>query len=183
MKHSIISMLALAVLLALGTGCKKKSCEEWPEGYKLYRTDSGKDVADCHAPLLKGWKESTDFDHNTARYWMELTPVQGVADVQLNAGPNGEHFKPGSTFELASTNGGTSQEPNRMYVVANAIWYDQVVEYWAPTFGVATISAIDTTAGTISMEVEFGIENTGSSAEAQHYRMELEDYPMPWNWR
>ena len=182
MKHAIIVMLAL--LAVASTGCKKeKSCEEWPEGYKLYRTDSGEDVADCHVPLLKGWIESTDYGPNEARYWMELTPIQGRFDIQLNAGPDGEHFKAGSTFELFGTTGNPTQQPNRLHIATNAEWYDQVVEYWAPTFGNATVSAIDANSGTISLEVELGIKNTGSSQEEEHYRMELEDYPMPWNWR
>ena len=177
-------ILALMVCLALGiSGCKKKSCEDWPEGFELYRTDSGKDVADCHTPLLKGWKESTIYGPDNARYWMELTPVQGLVDIQMNAGPSDEHFKPGTTFELAGTTGNPTQQPNKLYMKVNAQWYDQTVEYWSPTFANATVSAMDTTSGNISLEIEFGIKNTGSSGEEQHYRMELIDYPMPWNWR
>ncbi len=175
-KRLLVALIALGALTF--ASCKKNQCkDEWPEGFEFYETTSGKDEASCFTPLLKG-KYKHDPNGQHFGYQMELTPQQGVADFQINAGETG-HFQAPRSYVLNT--GNVSDESHQLHVSVNTQWVDQVnTHYYAPS-GSCNLEKVDTVAGTVSLTLEYEIAPAGREAEKKAYRVELEDYPMPWN--
>lgn len=169
--------MALGMLTA--TSCKKKNpCkEEWPEGFEFFETTSGEAEASCTTPIMRG-KYKTHFTGQRHTYQMLLTPQQGVAEIQLNADVWG-HFQAPRTYTLNT--GNTSNEPHQMFIDINQQWTSEDGLYWHAFGGSCTLEKLDTIAGTVSLTLEYDIAPVGSTTNAKNYRVELTDYPMPWN--
>ena len=179
MKQSILKFTGVFLILSatlLGS-CSKNECKDiWPEGFEYYETDGSSKTAICSAPILKGWDNQTP-SNVESKYYMELTPQQGVADIYVYSDETNQ-FQSGDSFSGTTNNG---VKISSMEVSAN-VQYDangsQI--YWSATAASINISSFDSSTLLISCELTYTLKNNNGDSPVS-YEMILTDYTLPFN--